>query len=99
MSKYHAVRTGGYASKKESHRAYELGLLVQCGAITHLREQVKYEIIPKQEGERASHYIADFEYIENGHPITEDCKGFRTPEYRLKRKLMLLVHGIKIRET
>ena len=29
----------------------------------------------------------------------EDAKGFRTKEYLLKRKLMLLVHGIRIKET
>ena len=41
----------------------------------------------------------DFVYQEDGHTVVEDCKGFRTPEYRIKKKLMLWVHGIKIRET
>ena len=31
--------------------------------------------------------------------IVEDCKGMRTQEYIIKRKLMLKVHGIRIRET
>ena len=31
--------------------------------------------------------------------VVEDSKGFRTKEYRIKRKLMLHVHGIRIRET
>ena len=30
--------------------------------------------------------------------IVEDCKGMRTQEYIVKRKLMLKVHGIRIRE-
>lgn len=31
--------------------------------------------------------------------VVEDSKGIRTPEYIIKRKLMLHVHGIKIKET
>lgn len=31
--------------------------------------------------------------------VVEDSKGFRTKDYVIKRKLMLYVHGIRIRET
>lgn len=31
--------------------------------------------------------------------IVEDTKGFRTKEYIIKRKLMLYIHGIRIREV
>ena len=48
--------------------------------------------------ESACSYYADFTYIENGELVVEDTKGFRTPDYKIKRKLMLWVHGIKIRE-
>ena len=49
--------------------------------------------------EREAAYIADFTYRdENGELIVEDTKGIRTPEYVLKRKLMLKVHGIQIKE-
>lgn len=50
--------------------------------------------------ERAVRYIADFVYTDNetGQPVVEDTKGFCTPEYIIKRKLMLHVHGIRIRE-
>lgn len=37
-----------------------------------------------------------------GYPwrlVVEDCKGFKTEAYRIKKKLMLHVHGIAIRET
>lgn len=44
-------------------------------------------------------YIADFVYIQNGKIIVEDTKGFRTKDYIIKRKLMLWVHGIQIREV
>lgn len=48
--------------------------------------------------ERACKYKADFYYIENGRQVVEDTKGFRTKDYIIKRKLMLWVYGIKIRE-
>lgn len=46
-------------------------------------------------------YIADFVYFDNrtNEWVVEDTKGFRTPEYTIKKKLMLWVHGIKIKEV
>lgn len=50
--------------------------------------------------ERAVNYIADFVYTDDkGKQVVEDSKGFKTPDYIIKRKLMLQVHGIKIREV
>ena len=49
--------------------------------------------------ERECAYFADFVYEQDGELIVEDTKGVRTPEYVVKRKLMLYVHGIKIKET
>lgn len=43
-------------------------------------------------------YIADFTYYENGVLVVEDTKGVRTHDYILKRKMMLYIHGIQIRE-
>ena len=108
MSKYHnrKVTQGGETldSVKEYRRFCELRLLERAGAVTDLRRQVKFELIPAQrvDGkvvERACSYVADFVYMENGQQVVEDAKGMRTQEYRLKRKLMLWVHGIRIRET
>ncbi len=50
--------------------------------------------------ERSCRYVADFVYTLNDSGITvvEDTKGVRTKEYIIKRKLMLWVHGIRIRE-
>jgi len=48
--------------------------------------------------ERECAYIADFLYIENGKRIVEDTKGFRTKDYIIKRKLMLYMYGIRIKE-
>ena len=48
--------------------------------------------------ERACKYKADFSYIENGKIVVEDTKGFKTKDYIIKRKLMLYIHGIRIKE-
>ena len=44
-------------------------------------------------------YVADFTYIEDGKLVVEDVKGMKTDAYKIKKKLMLWVHGIKIKET
>jgi hypothetical protein len=51
--------------------------------------------------ERKVEYVADFVYTdaERGETIVEDTKGVKTKDYILKRKLMLLVHGIRIKEV
>lgn len=50
--------------------------------------------------EKACKYIADFVYTdtETGQTVVEDTKGVRTKEYIIKRKLMLWIHGIRIKE-
>lgn len=106
--KYHAKKTEldgiTFDSRKEAQRYAELKLLERSGAIHNLQRQVRYELIPaqKKDGktiERACHYIADFVYEDNGKTVVEDVKGYRTKEYVLKRKLMLQVHGIEVREV
>ena len=103
-NKYGAKRTGGHASEKEHKRANELKLMQRAGLISNLREQVKYPLIPAQRDhagrllERECSYYADFVYDKNGVTVVEDTKGFRTPEYIIKRKLMLHIHGISIKE-
>ena len=112
MAKYNNVKIDGYDSKKEYRRAKELKLLEKKGIITGLQEQVKYELISPHEVqvvqkmlrkkkliERGVYYIADFVYYRDGEYIVEDTKGVRTKEYIIKRKLMLYVHGIKIKEV
>jgi hypothetical protein len=89
-------------SRKEATRWSELLILERAGLISDLKRQVKYELIPKQDGERAVFYVADFEYIENGKKVVEDVKGYKEGlAYRvfvIKRKLMLYVYGIKVKE-
>lgn len=74
--------------------------LWRAGKLSDLKRQVKYELIPKQVWERACTYVADFVYIDSdGNTVVEDTKGVRTDAYRIKKKLMLWVHGIRIKET
>lgn len=108
ISKYGNRKTDGYDSKKEARRASELKLMLRAGVISDLREQVKFEVIPPQNEtvngkrkciERSCSYVADFVYVDkNGNTVVEDTKGFRTEAYKIKRKLMLYVYGIKIVE-
>lgn len=50
--------------------------------------------------ERKAVYIADFVYNDRfGREVVEDCKGMRTKDYIIKRKLMLYKFGVRIKET
>jgi hypothetical protein len=108
--KYGNKRTNGYASAREAKRAAELKLLEKASEIIDLVEQVPFVLIPAQKlngktVERACKYVADFVYKIPGYRsfldtvVVEDCKGFKTPDYIIKRKLMLHVHGIRVREV
>lgn len=106
--KYGNKKYMGYDSKREYYRANELKLLQRAGEISSLKEQVPYELIPSQYREvngkrkcieRSVKYIADFQYVDKkGDTIVEDTKGFRTTDYVIKRKLMLFIHGIRVKE-
>lgn len=103
------VKIGGetFDSRRELRRWAELNILLRAKKIANLERQVKFELIPVQCGEdgkdieRECSYIADFVYddLERGEHVVEDAKGFRTPEYKIKRKLMLWLKGIKIEEV
>ncbi|MDD6332322.1 MAG: DUF1064 domain-containing protein [Clostridium sp.] len=103
-----------FDSRKEANRYEELRILEKAGLIQNLQMQVKYVLIPEQREpdtlgarggvhkgrliEKECAYIADFVYEEDGKTVVEDTKGFRTKDYIIKRKLMLNVHGIRIKE-
>ena len=103
-SKYGNRRSGGFDSKKEFNRYAELALMQKAGKISNLQRQVRFVLIPAQykDGKciyRSCTYVADFVYQQDGQTVVEDVKGFKTPEYIIKKKLMFQVHGIVIRET
>ena len=92
-----------FDSKKEANRYCELRLMEKAGYIENLKRQVRYTLIPKQEGERACEYIADFVYRDSKtkEVVVEDVKSkaTRTDAYIIKRKLMKYNFGITIKEV
>ena len=93
-----------FDSRREAKRYAELRLMERAGVIHDLQRQVKFELIPSQryDGkviERPVNYYADFTYMENGNLVVEDVKGMRTKDYILKRKMLLYLCGIRIREV
>ena len=65
-NKFNANMDKKRRSQKERYRAWELKMLERAGKIQNLSEQVPFELIPAQEGERAATYIADFTYWKDG---------------------------------
>lgn len=103
-TKYHNMMTivdgKQFDSKKEAERYTFLSALERVGEISELELQKKFVLIPRQNGERECAYYADFCYKDkNGNFIVEDTKGLKTDVYKIKRKLMLYIHGIKIQEV
>ena len=107
--KFGAQKTNGYDSKKEYQRSEQLKFMERINQISDLREQVVFGLLPAQYvtdvkgkqicGRREMRYIADFVYVRNGETIIEDTKGYKTAEYKRKKRLMEKIHGIKIKES
>ncbi len=102
MSKYKAVKTAVdnllFDSKREAKRYGELKLLERAGQIRNLELQPVFPLIVN--GTKVCEYRADFVYFEGERRIIEDSKGFRTPAYKLKRRLLLAVYpGLDHREV
>ena len=109
VSKYGNVKTEidgiVFDSIKEAFRWKELTLLQRAGMISNLERQVRFTLTPTMKDEngkvieRPSFYVADFVYTETGKTVVEDTKGMKTPVYILKRKMMLSIYGIRIKEV
>lgn len=73
--------------------------------IKNLQLQRVYTLIGPQKDEtgkiieRPVKYIADFVYEKDGKTVVEDAKGMKTDVYKIKRKLMLSIYGIRIQEV
>jgi hypothetical protein len=88
-----------FDSQREAERAGELLYRVKAGEIVDLRIHHGYEI--RVNGVFIGVYEADFVYlvVANGEEVVEDAKGVRTPLYKLKKKLVEAIHGIRIQEV
>lgn len=114
-NKYGNTRSNGFDSKREERRYDVLRVQEMKGEITELRRQVAFQLLPAQKEpdtigprggiihgkviERPATYVADFVYKRDGELVVEDSKGYKTADYRLKKKMMLYFHGIRIHET
>ena len=93
-----------FDSKWEAERYGQLKAMERGGVVTDLELQVPYDIVVNDV--KICRYVADFRYKkESNHTITndeyyveivEDAKGFETPEFKLKKKLMKAVFNIDI---
>lgn len=93
-----------FDSKREAERYTQLRLLERAGKIHSLALQPSFTLVDSRRNafgkvERAVVYIADFMYFEGESRVVEDAKGVRTPDYVIKRKLMLDRHGITVKEV
>ena len=106
-NKYGNIKAHGFDSRKEEARWQELRLRERAGEISGLQRQVPARLIPTQyiEGkcvERSVKYIADFVYVEKGEIVYEDVKSEITrknKDYVIKRKLLLYLKNIRLREV
>jgi hypothetical protein len=99
-NKYSAEHSGKYASKREAAYAVKLDSLQRAGVIRELREQHRIVLVPGDGKLRPIVYIADFTYIDaDGQFHVVDAKGFKTPVYRLKKRMAALLLHIEIEEV
>lgn len=101
MNKYRNIKTEVdgivFDSKKEAARYGQLKLMERAGAISGLVLQPS--MLLEVNGKKIGKYIADFSYYdEQDKTVVEDCKGVKTPVYRLKKKLVKALYGIEIQE-
>lgn len=74
------MKTEGYDSKAEYHRAIALNAMADNGDILHLRKQARFvlqEAFKDSEGKyvKPITYVADFEYfLPDGTQVVEDVK-------------------------
>ena len=103
-----------FASAKEARRYQELCLLEQAGEIRDLELQPAFDLLASRWSAgwnypyKVGVWRGDFRYAERRSTpggrerwdvIVEDVKGFKTPVYRLKKKLVEACYGITIREV
>ena len=105
MNKYKSVKTKyngiTFHSKKEAEYAKLLDMLKKASdlenRVVSYAIQVPYDIYINDQ--KICRYLADFKVkYADGRTEVVDVKGFRTPIYKLKKKLVEAQHGIEIIE-
>lgn len=109
-SKYGNVKTVvdgiTFDSKKEADRYRVLKAQEEAGEISHLERQPKIPLFSganpvRGESGRQLYYKPDFRYFNaTSERVIEDCKGFKTKEYLLKKAyVQAMFPGVRILET
>jgi Protein of unknown function (DUF1064) len=95
----HRVTVDGinFHSKKEARHWLLLKHRAAAGEIRMLRLQPRFDLTVN--GIHVTTYVGDFSYMQGDTYVVVDVKGFKTPEYELKKRLMLAVHKIAIHEV
>jgi hypothetical protein len=98
-----------FDSQKEAAVYMELKVMQEGGLIKDLQCQVPFELVPKQvvggKTWQPAKYVADFVYTDclTDEVVVTDVKGYKKGAaynmFTLKKKLMLHVHGIEVREV
>jgi hypothetical protein len=104
-SKFKNIRTEvdghRFPSKKEANRYVQLREMQKSGLISHLTLQPSFKLfcgttpIVYDSGRQAL-YKADFSYfdLQSSRQVYEDTKGYRTPEYKLKKAIVEAMHPL-----
>ncbi len=95
--KFKAVRSESdgfkFASKKELRRYLELKMLRACGEVLFFQMQTPWHLPGSVK------YVCDFQvYWSNGDITIEDVKGFKTAEYKAKKKQVEALYPITLTE-
>jgi len=93
-----------FASKMEANRYTELKEMQRENKISNLELQPSFLLQESFTRDKKKYrpivYVADFRYKIGDKVIVEDVKGFKTPEYKLKKKLLLYKYeGFEFKET
>jgi hypothetical protein len=99
-----------FASRREADAAVTLWRRQQAGEVRDLRFQVPYrlDVAPRSyvgltaPVTTVCTYVADFHYFERHGvqwvPVVADAKGWATPLYKLKKRLMKAINGVDVVE-
>ncbi len=92
------VNGHSFHSKKEARRYMDLLALQSAGLIRDLETQPRFRL--EVGGVHVCDYIGDFRYFDvpRNEVVVEDVKGVRTETYKLKKRLMLALHGTEVEE-
>jgi hypothetical protein len=101
-NKSHAKKTTvdniTFDSRREANRYLVLRSMQDAGEIHALTLQPRWDLIVNRV--KIGRYTADFEYMTAaGEYVVEDSKGIKTRDYLLRKKLMLALYKIAVREV